>query len=92
MLVSAAHLAGLVQPKLDALQGTAVQQHNQRLLRRCKRLERQEDAVMAQVREMQDKCEEAEANRAHLQNEVDTLRKTMEVRHCPASHPLSPPM
>ncbi len=56
-----------------------MQQHNQRLLGHCKRLERQKDVVMAQVRAMQDKWQEAEATRAHLQNEVDTLRKTLEV-------------
>lgn len=58
-----------------------MQQHNQRLLGHCKRLERQKDVVMAQVRAMQDKWGEAEATRAHLQNEVATLRKTLEA-HC----------
>ncbi|CAL5229136.1 g12408 [Coccomyxa viridis] len=60
----------------------AMQQHNHRLLGHCKRLERQKDVVMAQVRAMQDKWQEAEATRAHLQNEVDTLRKTLEARPC----------
>ena len=61
-----------------------MQQHNHRLLGHCKRLERQKDVVMAQVRAMQDKWQEAEATRAHLQNEVDTLRKTLEARPCPS--------
>ena len=56
-----------------------MQQHNHRLLGHCKRLERQKDVVMAQVAAMQDKWGEAEATRAHLQKEVDTLRKTLEV-------------
>ena len=66
----------------DALQVGAMQQHNHRLLGHYKRLERQKDVVMAQVRAMQDKWQEAEATRAHLQNEVDTLRKTLEARPC----------
>ena len=61
-----------------------MQQHNHRLLGHCKRLERQKDVVMAQVAAMQDKWGEAEATRAHLQNEVDTLRKTLEARHLPS--------
>ena len=61
-----------------------MQQHNQRLLGHCKRLERQKDVVMAQVRAMQDKWGEAEATRTHLQNEVATLRKTLEARRAPS--------
>ena len=61
-----------------------MQQHNHRLLGHCKRLERQKDVVMAQVRAMQDKWGEAEATRVHLQNEVDTLRKTLEARCRPS--------
>ena len=58
-----------------------MQQGNHRLLGHCKRLERQKDVVMAQVAAMRDKWSEAEATRTHLQNEVDTLRKTLEVRY-----------
>ena len=57
-----------------------MQQHNHRLLGHCKRLEKQKDVVMAQVQAMQDKWGEAESMRTHLQNEVDILRKTLEVR------------
>jgi len=57
-----------------------MQQHNHRLLGHCKRLEKQKDVVMAQVQAMQDKWGEAESMRTHLQNEVDIMRKTLEVR------------